>query len=264
MGKKTKSTIFHDKIAEAYESSYTEPFWQLYFKVTWHNLKKYLPQKKGAKVLDAGGGTGFWSRKLAERDYHVVCSDIAPKMLDVGSKLAEKEKLEKKKEFKHLDIANMKCFEDNSFDMVVAQGDPVGYCGDPQKALNELTRVAKKGAHVSVSIDSFYARLGILLSQKDFKQIEKLLNTNISEFDNRFTQYNFTLEELKKMFETSGLKVVDAIGKLVFIRFIPRNKINEMLSDKTFFNKIYEIEIKFNNDPSVIGQCGHIQMIGKK
>jgi ubiquinone/menaquinone biosynthesis C-methylase UbiE len=86
MGKKTKSTIYHDKIAEEYESSYSEPYWRLYFDVTWHNLKKYLPKKKGARILDAGGGTGYWSRKLAKRDFYVVCSDVAQRMLCCSTK----------------------------------------------------------------------------------------------------------------------------------------------------------------------------------
>jgi len=142
--KKTKSTLFHDNIAEKYESSYTDPYWQLYFKVTWHNLEKYLPKKKKANILDAGGGTGLWSRKLAKLGFNLICTDIAQKMLDVGIKQAKKEKLSNQIEFKNVDITNMKCFKDNSFDMVIAQGDPVGYCGNSQKAIKELSRVTKR------------------------------------------------------------------------------------------------------------------------
>ena len=228
----------------------------------------YLPKEKGAKILDAGGGTGYWSRKLAKQDFLVVCSDVSQRMLDVGLKLAEKEKLERKIEFKYADITNMNCFKDNSFDMILAEGDPVGYCDNPQKAIDELSRVAKRGAHVCISVDSFYARLGLLLSNNDFEQINKILETHITAFysniDQTFPQYNFTVEELKKMLKKSGLDVIDVIGKPVFTTFIPRDKINEILSDKEFFNKIFEIEIKFNNDPSIIGLSGHIQMIGKK
>jgi len=66
------------------------------------------------------------------------------------------------------------------------------------------------------------------------------------------------------MFESSGLKVVDIIGKPVFTRFIPREKLNTMLKDKTFFKKLLEIENRFNNEPSIVGLSGHIQIIGKK
>ncbi|MFX0081582.1 MAG: class I SAM-dependent methyltransferase [Candidatus Hodarchaeota archaeon] len=264
MGKKTKSTIYHNKIAEEYEASYSEPYWRLYFDVTWHNIKKYLPKKKDARILDAGGGTGYWSRKLAKQNFYVVCSDVAQRMLDVGLKLAEKENLEKNIEFRYADITDMNCFENDSFDMVLAQGDPVGYCGNPQKAIEELYRVAKAGAYVSISIDSFYSQLVRLIVNNDFEKIKPYLENHLSEFPGGFPQYNFTIKELKDMFEKTGLVVIEVIGKLVFSRFIQREKLNELLSDEKFYNKIFELEITFNKDPSIIGLSGHIQMIGRK
>ncbi|MHA2124836.1 MAG: class I SAM-dependent methyltransferase [Promethearchaeota archaeon] len=264
MAKKTKSTIYHDKIAEEYESSYSEPYWQLYFDVTWHTIKKYLPEKEGARILDAGGGTGYWSRKLAEKGYYIVCSDIAERMLEVGLKLAKRQNLEKKIEFKHADITDMNCFEENSFDMVIAQGDPVGYYGNPQKAIDELSRVAKIGAYVSISVDSFYPQLGWLLSNNNYEKIDALLENGLTEFSGGFPQYNFRVDELKTMFEKSCLEYIEGTGKLVFTRFIQREKLNKLLSDNKFYRKILELEITFNNDPSVIGLCSHIAIIGRK
>ncbi|MFX1487724.1 MAG: class I SAM-dependent methyltransferase [Promethearchaeota archaeon] len=263
MKKRTSSTIYHDKIAEDYESSYLEPYWQLYFEITWQNLKKYLP-KKGARILDAGGGTGYWSRKLAKHDFYMVCSDISERMLEVGSKLAEKENLQKLIEFEYADITDMHCFEDNSFDMVLAQGDPVGYCGNPQKAIQELSRVAKTGASVSVSVDSYFSQLGRQLSVNNYKQIEVLKETHISDERGEFPIYYFTVDELRKMFNKSGLKVIDTIGKCVFTRFFSRDKINEFLSDQKFFDQLFELEMSYNSDLSIVGLCRHIQMIGKK
>ena len=264
MAKKTKSTIYHDKIAEEYESSYSEPYWRLYFDVTWHTLKKYLPGTEGARILDAGGGTGYWSRKLAERGFYIVCSDISERMLEVGFKLAERENFEKKIEFKFADITDMSCFVENSFDMVLAQGDPVGYCGNPQKAIGELSRVAKIGAYVSVSVDSFYPQLGRLLSNNNFEQINTLLENHLTEFSGGFPQYNFKVDELKTMFEKSGLEVIEVTGKFIFTRFIQRERLNELLSDNKFYRKMFELETTFNNDPSIVGLSIHIAMIGRK
>ena len=68
----TKSTKFYNKIAEKYEEVYTTPFWNLYHEITWQHVKKYLPKNKKHPILDAGGGTGYWSRKLAELGFNVV------------------------------------------------------------------------------------------------------------------------------------------------------------------------------------------------
>ena len=264
MKKETKSTIYHNKIAEEYESSYTEPYWQLYFDVTWHTLQKYLPDKEGARILDAGGGTGYWSRKLAKKGFYIVCTDIAQKMLEVGSKLAEKEQLSKKIEFKLADITDMNCFDDNSFDMVLAQGDPVGYCSNPPKAIKELSRVAKKGAHVTVSVDNFFPQLGRLIPNNNPEQIDSLLKSHITEFPGGFPQYNFTVDELNSLFERAGLEVLEITGKLVFTNFITPGKINDLLSDAQFYRRLFELETKFNNTPSIVGLSNHIQIVGRK
>lgn len=58
------------------------------------------------------------------------------------------------------------------------------------------------------------------------------------------------VDELKTMFETSRLEVIEVTGKLVFTRFMQREKLNELLSNNKFYRKILELEITFNNDPS--------------
>ena len=55
------------------------PYWELYSEVIWQNIKKFLPKKKGAKILDAGGGTGYWAIRLAKLGHKVVLTDIAEK-----------------------------------------------------------------------------------------------------------------------------------------------------------------------------------------
>ena len=143
--KKTKSTIFHDNIAEIYESQYYTPYWRFYHEITWQNLIKYLPENRSAVILDAGGGTRFWARKLTKLGFKILCTDVAQKMLDVGIEQAKKEKLNDRIEIKYADIINMECFKNNSFDMVVALGDAIAYCENPKKALKELSRVARGG-----------------------------------------------------------------------------------------------------------------------
>ena len=102
------------------------------------------------------------------------------------------------------------------------------------------------------------------LFQFNFNSLDKLIKTHVSEFDGGYPQYNFTIDELREMFEISGLKIVDIIGKPIFIEFMNREIINEMLKDKTIFNKLLETENRFNSDPSIAGLGGHIQIVGKK
>lgn len=52
--------------------------------VDWDLLKKYLPENKNAKILDAAGGTGRITLPLAKMGYSLTLCDISPTMLDTA------------------------------------------------------------------------------------------------------------------------------------------------------------------------------------
>jgi len=262
--KRTKSTVYHDRIAGKYESDYSSPYWELYDEITWRIMKRYLPKKKNAAILDAGGGTGHWSRALAKLGFRVVCSDLSEKMLEVAKKKAKEEKLEGRIGFVHADITDLRCFEDGSFDMVIAQGDPVGFCHDPDKAVRELSRVARKGAHVCVSIDGFYSTLSSLLAAKEYKKTDRFVKTHMAEFHGSFPAYNFTVAEVKGLFRDNGLEVKEIVGKPAISFNMPEDELDKMLSDKEFYKRLLELELRFNSEPSIVGLSRHIEAIGKK
>lgn len=260
----TKSTKFHDKIAKEYEKSYQTPYWELYHEITWKHLKKFLPKSKKYPILDAGGGTGFWSRRLGKLGFNVICADTAVKMLKVGEKIIKNTPLAKKITFVASDITDMKEFKDNSFSMVIAEGDPVGYCNNPNKAIKELARVARKGAAVIVSVDGFFWTVGNTVSSKKMKQLRKLLKTHISNFSGEFPQYNFTSNELKELYSKNNISVKNIIGKTVLTGFVPRDKINDLLANKNFYKQILKLELQFNSEPSILDLAPHIEIAGIK
>mgnify|MGYP001563332729 CR=1 FL=1 len=260
----TKSTKFHNEIANKYEKGYKTPYWNLYHEISWEHIKKYLPKDKKYPILDAGGGTGYWSRKLAQLGFNVVCSDVAEKMLDAGRKIVKNTPLTEKIKFVVSDITDMKEFNNDSFSLVLAEGDPVGYCGDPQKAIKELARVARKGSAIIVSVDSLFSVMGRMVSDKKFKQLSRLLKTHIFVSSGGYPQYHFSAEELRELYSRNNISVDSIIGKTVFTRFIPRDKIDELLANKSFYKQILKLELEFNSEPSVIGYAGHIEIAGIK
>ncbi len=262
--KKTESSEYHDRIAEQYESDYSSPYWQLYDEITWRNMKRFLPKKKKAVILDVGGGTGHWSRALAKLGYCVVCSDLSEKMLQVAKKKANEEGLDGCISFIQADITDMRCFKGGFFDMVIAQGDPVGFCDDPEKAIAELSRVAKKGAHVCVSIDGFFSTLSDLIAAKKHKDIDRFEKTKITEFHGSFPVHHFTPEDLRRLFKENDLEMVTIIGKPAINFDLHQDEVEKLLSDKKIFKRVLALEMKHNSEPSIVGYGRHIEAIGKK
>jgi hypothetical protein len=148
--------------------------------------------------------------------------------------------------------------------MVIAQGDPVGFCGNPGKAVKELSRVAKKGAYVCVSIDGFYSTLSNLLAAKDYEKVSRFIKTRVAEFHGSFPAHHFTVSELKELFRKNRLEVKRMAGKPVLSFNMAQERLEKMLSDKKFYSKVLELELKFNSEPSIVGSSRHIEVIGRK
>jgi len=258
---------FYDRIAEDYDKEY-ETSMKLYNEITWSNIKRFLPKRKNAVVLDAGGGTGYWAIRLAKLGLRVVKTDITENMLRVDKEKTEKEGLQDRIETKIVDIRDMRCFPASHFDMALAEGDPVSYCLDAKKAIDELTRVTKANGQVIVSVDSKYPAISRLISERSFDKIAEFIGSGIVKggttgtLVGEFDFQAFTPEELKTLFEACGLKVVRIIGKPILIRLVPTEKRKEIYEKN--FAELLELEERFCDTPSLVGIGGHLEIVGLK
>jgi len=251
---------FYDKKAEDYDKSYETPYWRLYHEITWHNIRRFLPRKRNAIVLDAGGGTGYWAIRLGRLGHDVVLTDISWNMLKVAKEKIRQEELQSKIESVIANIRDMSCFPSNYFHLVLAEGDPVSYCLDAEKAIRELARVAGPNAHVIVSVDSKYRMIPTLIEEGSPAELRKFLSNGILKRE--FTFQAFTPEELCGLFDASGLKVVRMIGKPILTQFVSREKRDEIIQEN--FKELLELELRFCDTPSLVGIGGHLEIVGLK
>jgi ubiquinone/menaquinone biosynthesis C-methylase UbiE len=271
MGKTKVEEIF-DKYAKGYFSDVFAPprydtartAMSFADDITWHFLRKYLPRRKSIKILDAGGGDGFWAQKLVELGYkNIVLTDISQGMLDEAAKRFAKLKIEHNVTFVKSDITNMKELKKDCFAFVFSQYDAISYCMKPAEAVKELTRVASKGAHVIVSLDTKFRRVPELIEAGQIREAEKLLNTNIS-YDFDFPQYNLTWEELSECFMKAGLVVLEVIGAPVFMHQVDERILKKLESDPKIRNRLLQIELANCTNKSLVNFAGHLQMAGQK
>ena len=115
---KKKVERFYDRVSKLYDASYQDNYWRIYQKTTWENLKRCLPADLSAHILDIGGGTGFWSIRIAKSGYRVVLADISQGMIDVAQQKCELEQISDKVSFVKCDICDMLEFQDETFDQI--------------------------------------------------------------------------------------------------------------------------------------------------
>lgn len=134
--------MFWDKVSGVYdlfENIYNKSVYQS----TGESVAKYI--KNTDRVLECACGTGAISIFIAPVCKELIVSDYSVGML----KQAEKKlKNYDNIDYRRVDITDIEA-EDNSFDVVVA-GNVIHLLPDPQRAMNELTRVCKDGGRLVI------------------------------------------------------------------------------------------------------------------
>jgi ubiquinone/menaquinone biosynthesis C-methylase UbiE len=254
---------FYEKTAEDYDKEYEAPRWKLYHEITWENIKRFLPKRRNGLILDAGGGTGYWAIKLAKQGYRIVLTDISESMLKVAKRKIKKEKLQNRTETRVADIRDMSCFTSNQFDLVLAEGDPVSYCLNPERAVRELARVAKPNAPVIISVDSKYPIFSRLIAEKSYDQLPRFSRTGILKLRERGFEFQaFTPEELKMLFKRCGLRLVRIIGKPILTQLLAREERDAIIKED--YGRILNLELRLCDVPSLVGVGGHLEAVGLK
>jgi len=217
--KLTKKNYGKDAIQE-WNRLAKDPFHKIEFDTTIKFLKKYLPKK--SFILDAGGGPGRYAIELAKMGHDVVLFDLVPEHLEIARNKIKKTKVQTKiKDVVEGSITDLSRFEDNSFDVVLCLGGPLSHINpesERQKAINELLRVAKRGALIFVSVMSKY---GVLLAtpfgwpqEVGYKKHFENLVSNGEDYKWRGDGYchYFTSLELEAIFAKKAVKIIEKVG----------------------------------------------------
>lgn len=130
-----------------------------------------LGNVKGKKVLDAGCGSGVYSKILAKKGAKVYGVELSSEMVDLAKKYCANMNIE----FKQGSI-NKLPYASNTFDIVVASL-VIHYLKKPETAFKEFYRVLKKG--------------GILIFSTTHPVLESFTKIRINKGKNEITLVNY-------------------------------------------------------------------------
>lgn len=272
--KKTIIKYYNKSANKEWDRLFRDPYHKLEWDTTQIFLKKYLP--KNGLVLDAGAGPGRYSINLAKKGYDVVISDIAKENLDLAKEKVKIEKQEKKiKKIVLGSIVDLSEFKDNSFDAVICLGGPLSHIKKEEReiAINELIRVAKKGAPIFISVMGKYAILSNAIKYwpEEIKDLNHFQRAYINGDDFYWGTkkkgigtycHFFTVEELENLFPKDKIEILDFVGLEGFTS-TQKKEYNE-LTDKTIQKNWLNAHKKLCNLKTVANISTHILTIVKK
>jgi ubiquinone/menaquinone biosynthesis C-methylase UbiE len=251
---------YYEKASGNYDEEYESAYWkELYAKITWHYIEPYLP--KEGLVLDAGGGTGRWAIPMAEKALKVIIYDVSKEMLDVALRKARERKLEELIQVKVGDICNID-FPDNHFDFVLAEGDPISYCSNPEKALEELSRVLRPNCFISAGVDSLFPwiRRALTANQDPEGAMRILREKRFYADSSGFHCWVFAPRDLRTLFEKHGLEVKKLAGKTVLYS----REMEPLLQNSEKVERLLDMELMLCEEESIVGYGGHLQIVARK
>jgi len=251
----------------------------VYDEITWSNIEPFLP--KQGRILDAGGGAGVWSIRMVEKKKcRVVLLDITPELLTVAKRKIKDKKLSDYIEVLDADIRAIP-HPEMSFDFVLCEADPICICGDPEKAVSELSRVLKQNSYLVAGVDSTLYRVFRALSQgRSLDSILEFLQTGIA--DDAFFGYadvalfeskSFTPTEFIVLLKKYGLETVKIVGKPLgfgpdvldsFVSALPTEKRQRIFEDTKEKEKLAEILHKIYDEPYIAGIGSHLHIVAVK
>ena len=186
---------------------------------TLHFLKKHLPSQ--GYVLDAGGGPGRYTIELAKMGYEVALLDLTPELLALAKRQIRRAEVQDKvRQVAQGTICDLSQFEDETFDAVVCIGGPLSHVlnrVEREKAVDELIRVAKKGAPIFVSVIGRMAVLVVELVRLPH-EIELDFFPKMRDTGDYYGGYGFAPchfyvpEDLSEAFEKRGITVLEMVG----------------------------------------------------
>jgi ubiquinone/menaquinone biosynthesis C-methylase UbiE len=246
----------------------------VYDQITWENIEPFLPEE--GRILDAGGGVGLWARKIVKTSKcRVELLDITGELLQTAKRRIMRDFVGQHIEMLQGDIRSIP-HPDKSFDFILCEGDPISICGDPERAVWELSRVLKPKCHLVAGVDSTFYRAFKMLSQgKALDRILGFLQTGISpaEEEANFDSKSFTPIELISLLQKQGLRTVRVVGKPIgpsanmldpFLEVLPQEKRREIFENKTQKEELDKMLKRIYKDPYVSGIGSHLQVVAVK
>jgi ubiquinone/menaquinone biosynthesis C-methylase UbiE len=255
----------------------------LEFEVNRAWISRYLP-KPGARILDIGGGPGRYAIWLAEHGYNVTLADLSSDLLAIAREKAAEASVELEA-IVEANAIDLSMLPDESFDAALCMG-PMYHLldeGDRHAAAGELLRVTSSGGTVFVAFLNRLQALRVVINPDILERMRESgfsistpSNFNlirrwhedgvfISPAPGVFTDSYFAHpEEIKPLIEAAGFETLELVSSESIADPVQKHLAAFKDDEPELYEWVLERLIAIANQPSIVGNAGHLLYIGRK
>ena len=227
---------------------------QIRKEIVWGELLECLKKlnKPRLRVLDAGGGFGFFSQKLAELGHQVVLCDISGELLAIAKQQLTDKPYQKNVQILHCSIQTIDQFIEGSFDLILNHA-VLEWLAEPKKTLHALLKWLKDDGLVSLM---FY--------NKEAQRFFNLVSGNLSFVELGMPRKNVVrLSPTNPLFEADilawleevNMQVLQKTGVRVLHDYMKMTNLTE-----SYFEQLLRIEKQYcHSEPyASLGRYTHL------
>lgn len=254
-------------------------FWKLSDALIMQIIKDNIPNhiNESFVIFDAGGGTGRWVCDLSKvYKSRFIVYDLSSDMLDKAKENIKNANIENRVKFVEGDLKNIKDIKSESVDYIVSIYSPISFIYEKEKVFGELFRVLKKGGKIIIMGHGFYNAIASKINNyyASGKELEKLDNEQMIKWGKYVPKLNvFSKETMEGGLIQVGFSIDKTYGVPVFVQpgledFDPENvtksRISIALEKKDFFKKVFELEMRYNSQPTTSNRGMNIFTVASK
>jgi ubiquinone/menaquinone biosynthesis C-methylase UbiE len=222
--------------------------------------------------LEIGAGPGRFTQMLVELDKTVTVTDISSVQLDLNRAKAKEHGFDRGvKEWRVLDVCDMSCFDDESFDAVVAFGGPLSYVLDKRDiAIQECMRVVRPGGMIFLGVMSLWGTVhqylpGVMgYSPEDNERI--LATGDLTKANDTFASHYchmFRSSELREFLVSHGLEVLDMSASGV-LTSVYSDQLDQIRADQMKWDQLIKMELEACREPGYLDGGTHLIAVARK
>lgn len=270
---------FFKSYSKNVDSANRHGFWKLSDALIIQIIKKNIPLKinRSSTILDAGGGTGRWVCDLSKiYKSKFIVFDLSKDMLKKAKKNIRDAHIESRVKLIKGDLRNMEDIKSETVDYIISIYSPISFIYEKRDAFREMFRVLKKNGLLIIMGHGFFNAVHSKINNyfSSVEELKILEKEQMVKWGEHVPKLNvFSKEIIENDLKSAGFSIKKIYGIPIFVQpgpedFDPKNikksRISAALEDKSFFKKVFKLEMKYNSSPTVVNRGMNIFAVAWK